>query len=110
MDAGDRRWGSLERRCGLELWGVFSYCGHGNRGRFRGLEADGFVGPVAERLIGGVAATAQRDGSFPAEVPFIAIAINQLEGAFHAKGTIKADRNLDFVFRHRLLLWVVGRV
>jgi hypothetical protein len=76
----------------------------GNGGEFRGLEADGFVGSVAEGLVGGVAAAAERDGSFSAEVPFVAIGVYEFEGAFDAEGSVEADGNLDFVFRHRLLL------
>ena len=100
--------GFVRKAVRLELCGVFSYCGDSNGGQFRGLEADGLVGPIAKRLVGGVAAAAERDGSFSAEVPFVAVAINKLNGAFDAEGPVKADGNLDFVFRHGLLLlrWI----
>jgi hypothetical protein len=73
-------------------------------GCFGGLKSDFGVSAVAERLVGGSAAAAERDGRFSGKVPLGSVGVDQLNRAFYAKGAVGAHSDFDFVFRHKLLL------
>jgi hypothetical protein len=62
------------------------------------LKPRGFMRTVAERLAGGVAATAKRDCGAPGKAVRLAIHIEKFDFPFDTQGTIIADR--DFCWWH----------
>ena len=52
------------------------------------LEADAFVAPVAERLVGGMAAAAETNPGASSKAERLPFRIDDLEIAFHAQGPV----------------------
>ena len=70
----------------------------GTDGGFSGLKAGTAVSTVAEWLIHGPTATAQREIRFSGEIIFVAVGVDEFDGAFgglHAEGSVFSRHDFD---------------
>ncbi len=77
--------------------GFFGGFGDGGSG---GLEAYFGMGSVAEGLVGGSAATTERNGGFAGKIDFFTVGVDQLDGTFYAKWSVWSDRDSYFTLSH----------